>query len=52
MNQVKCPECGKLLLKAEAVVGEIKCKCGKVVKLTIFSQRLQYIQSPRDQNTK
>lgn len=48
MQDVNCPECGKLLLKAETVLGTIKCKCGKLVQLTIYSQRLQYIKSPSE----
>ena len=44
MKEIRCPDCGRLLLKAKMVVGEIKCKCRdskgnqRIVPLKIVSQ--------------
>lgn len=45
MKEIRCPKCNKLLLKANTVVGEIKCKCGEIVKLKIISQSLLHCQN-------
>ena len=40
MNDVRCPNCNQLLLKADIVKGEIKCvKCKKIIKLDINKDR-------------
>ncbi|WP_347178398.1 Com family DNA-binding transcriptional regulator [Clostridium perfringens] len=34
IKEIRCPNCNQLLLKADLIVGEIKCcRCKKVIKL-------------------
>ncbi|MCI8396154.1 MAG: Com family DNA-binding transcriptional regulator [Clostridia bacterium] len=36
MKDVRCPNCGQLLLKASICIGEIKClRCKKIIKVNI-----------------
>lgn len=39
MVDVFCPKCKKLLFKAEFANIEIKCKCGRVVGIRLYSQK-------------
>ncbi|MBZ1330969.1 Com family DNA-binding transcriptional regulator [Clostridium botulinum] len=36
IEEIRCPKCNQLLLKAEYVEGEIKCiRCKKIIKLKL-----------------
>ncbi|MEG2412563.1 MAG: Com family DNA-binding transcriptional regulator [Clostridium sp.] len=36
IEEVRCPKCNQLLLKADYIKGEIKCpRCRKIIKLEI-----------------
>ncbi|NEZ80391.1 Com family DNA-binding transcriptional regulator [Clostridium botulinum] len=36
IEEIRCPKCNQLLLKAEYIKGEIKCiRCKKIIKLEI-----------------
>ncbi|EJO5349570.1 Com family DNA-binding transcriptional regulator [Clostridium botulinum] len=36
IEEIRCPKCNQLLLKAEYVKGEIKCtRCRKIIKLKL-----------------
>ncbi|MDS1004189.1 Com family DNA-binding transcriptional regulator [Clostridium sporogenes] len=36
IEEIRCPDCNQLLLKAEYVKGEIKCtRCRKIIKLNL-----------------
>ncbi|WP_242655199.1 Com family DNA-binding transcriptional regulator [Clostridium cellulovorans] len=39
IDEVRCPKCNQLLLKAEYIKGEIKCtRCKKIIELSMESK--------------
>lgn len=38
MVPIHCPHCHKLLCKANFAYIEIKCKCGRIVKVKLYTQ--------------
>jgi len=43
IEDIRCPKCNQLLLKADYVKGEIKCvRCGKKVKIDIPKDRASH----------
>lgn len=41
MNEIRCPRCNQLLLKADVCIGEIKCtRCKKIIKIKLENDRV------------
>lgn len=46
IEEIRCPRCKQLLLKADYIKGEIKCiRCKEIIKLEIKQSKEQSLES-------